>query len=158
MPDTTGRPPFPLPPGRHVELPGRGTTFVHEVAGPPGAPALVLLHGLGPPAALNWFATYRPLGGHSRFVAPHHRRPGHGRALGRRPLHAVGHAPAGDEPRPPPRHRRPSGPPVGDLGTAPERPGDRPGGGHGAHALLVPRLDRRRRRPHRGGRHRPRPS
>ena len=28
----------PLPPGREVELPGRGTTFVRELPGPPGAP------------------------------------------------------------------------------------------------------------------------
>ena len=78
MSDTTGRPPFPLPPGRHVELPGRGTTFVHQVAGPPGAPALVLLHGLGATADLNWFATYRPLGEHYRVVALDHRGHGHG--------------------------------------------------------------------------------
>jgi len=36
-----------LPPGREVVLPGRGSTFVREVAGPPGAPTVVLLHGLG---------------------------------------------------------------------------------------------------------------
>src|SRR2546425_5175671 len=78
MPDTTGRPPFPLPPGRHVELPGRGTTFVHEVEGPPGAPALVLLHGLGATADLNWFATYRPLGEHYRVLALDQRGHGHG--------------------------------------------------------------------------------
>ncbi len=34
-PDGTPRPPIPL--GRRVSLPGRGTTFVREVAGPPGA-------------------------------------------------------------------------------------------------------------------------
>ena len=35
----------PLPHGRRVELPGRGTTFVREIEGPPGAPTLLLLHG-----------------------------------------------------------------------------------------------------------------
>ena len=79
MPDPAGHPPFPLPPGRHVELPGRGTTFVHEVAGPPGAPALVLLHGLGATADLNWFATYGPLGKRFRVVALDHR--GHGQGI-----------------------------------------------------------------------------
>ena len=30
-----------------VELPGRGRTYIREVQGPPGAPVLLLLHGLG---------------------------------------------------------------------------------------------------------------
>lgn len=37
-----------------VDLPGRGRTVVWEAAGPPGAPALVLLHGVAMTAALNW--------------------------------------------------------------------------------------------------------
>src|SRR5687767_11591954 len=32
-----------LPAGRYVWLPGSGRTFVRELAGPPGAPAVVLL-------------------------------------------------------------------------------------------------------------------
>lgn len=74
--------PFPtpgLPEGRVVELPGRGTTFVREVAGPPGAPTVVLLHGWTANSALNWFATYQPLGAHFRVVALDHR--GHGLGL-----------------------------------------------------------------------------
>jgi len=78
MPEARARPPFPLPPGRYVELPTRGRTFVHEVDGPPGAPTLLLLHGLGATADLNWFATYRPLGDHYRVVAMDHRGHGHG--------------------------------------------------------------------------------
>ena len=75
----------PLPPGRHVKLPGRGTTFVREIEGPPGAPALVLLHGLGATADLNWFRCYGPLGRHYRVIALDHR--GHGRGLrSRRPF------------------------------------------------------------------------
>jgi hypothetical protein len=31
---------------RDIELPGRGRTSIREVHGPPGAPTLVLLHGL----------------------------------------------------------------------------------------------------------------
>jgi 3-oxoadipate enol-lactonase len=37
-----------------VTLPGRGRTTIWEAAGPPGAPALVLLHGVTLTAALNW--------------------------------------------------------------------------------------------------------
>jgi pimeloyl-ACP methyl ester carboxylesterase len=62
-----------------VELPGRGTTFVREVAGPPGAPVLFLLHGLAATAALNWFPTFGPLGRTYRVVALDHR--GHGRGI-----------------------------------------------------------------------------
>jgi 3-oxoadipate enol-lactonase len=62
-----------------VELPGRGTTFVREVTGPPGAPVVVLLHGWTVNSALNWFAAYEPLGRHFRVVALDHR--GHGLGL-----------------------------------------------------------------------------
>ena len=51
-----------LPPGRRLELPGRGTTFIRDLEGPPGAPALVLLHGLSATADLNWFPSFFPLG------------------------------------------------------------------------------------------------
>jgi 3-oxoadipate enol-lactonase len=74
-----------LPPARLVELPGRGTTYVHEVAGPPGAPSLVLLHGWTVTAALNWFGCFEPLGRHFHVVALDHR--GHGRGIrSRRPF------------------------------------------------------------------------
>lgn len=39
---------------RCLELPGRGRTVVWDVAGPPGAPTLLLLHGATLTAALNW--------------------------------------------------------------------------------------------------------
>lgn len=68
-----------LPEGRVVELPGRGTTFVREVPGPPGAPTLVLLHGWTANSALNWFPVYQPLSEHFRVVALDHR--GHGLGL-----------------------------------------------------------------------------
>jgi len=69
----------PLPLGRRVELPGRGTTFVREVEGPPGAPTLLLLHGWIASAGLNWFQAYEALGRHFRIIAPDLR--GHGRGL-----------------------------------------------------------------------------
>lgn len=68
-----------IPPGHCVDLAGRGTTFVREVAGPPGATTLMLLHGLGATAALNWFSAFEPLSEQFRVVALDHR--GHGRGI-----------------------------------------------------------------------------
>jgi 3-oxoadipate enol-lactonase len=74
-----------VPPGRYVWLPGRGRTFIRELAGPPGAPALVLLHGWTATADLNWWASYQPLAEHFRVIALDHR--GHGRGIrSRRPF------------------------------------------------------------------------
>lgn len=73
---------FPsLPPGRTLELSGRGRTFVREV-GPrdADAPTLVLLHGWMATADLNWFACYQPLADAGfRVVALDLR--GHGRGV-----------------------------------------------------------------------------
>ena len=68
-----------LPAGRFVRLPGRGRTFVRELAGPPGAPVLVLLHGWTATSDLNWRGSYAPLGRHFRVIAMDHR--GHGRGI-----------------------------------------------------------------------------
>jgi 3-oxoadipate enol-lactonase len=66
-----------LPPGRSIELPGRGTTFIRELEGPaPGAPTLLLLHGWTASCDLNWFLSYYPLASRFRVVAVDHR--GHG--------------------------------------------------------------------------------
>ncbi len=62
-----------------MELPGRGTTFVRRIAGPPNAPTVLLLHGWTASADLNWFTCYRPLAQHYRVVALDHR--GHGRGI-----------------------------------------------------------------------------
>lgn len=69
----------PLPIGRRVELPRRGTTFVRVVEGPPGAPTVVLLHGWLASAGLNWFTAFDSLRGRYTVVAPDLR--GHGRGL-----------------------------------------------------------------------------
>jgi pimeloyl-ACP methyl ester carboxylesterase len=66
-------------PGRVIELPGRGETFVRERGGPPGAPTVLLLHGLAATALLNWFPAFGPLSRHFRVVALDHR--GHGRGI-----------------------------------------------------------------------------
>lgn len=68
-----------LPPGAPLELPDRGTTFVRQIAGPEGAPTIVLLHGWTATADLNWFRCYQPLGEHYRVVALDHR--GHGQGI-----------------------------------------------------------------------------
>ncbi|MFP3905639.1 MAG: alpha/beta fold hydrolase [Acidimicrobiales bacterium] len=68
-----------LPPGRPLELPGRGTTFVRELPAPPGAPTLFLLHGWMASADLNWFAVFPELIGRYGVVTIDHR--GHGRGI-----------------------------------------------------------------------------
>jgi 3-oxoadipate enol-lactonase len=68
-----------------VLLPGRGTVFVRECPGPPGADTVVLIHGLGTSADLNWFAAFGPLGRKFRVLAIDLR--GHGRGIpARRPF------------------------------------------------------------------------
>lgn len=68
---------------RSVELPGRGPVWVRDIPGPDaGAPAVLLLHGLGATARLNWGPSFRPLSRHFRVVALDHR--GHGRGLATR--------------------------------------------------------------------------
>jgi pimeloyl-ACP methyl ester carboxylesterase len=76
-PVDVGGPPLPL--GRRVRLRGRGTTFVREVDGPPGAPTVLLLHGWLASGGLNWFPVFDPLGQRYRVLAPDHR--GHGRGI-----------------------------------------------------------------------------
>lgn len=70
---------LPIPLGRRVELPGRGTTFVREVDGPPGAPTLVLLHGWMASGGTNWFRVFEPASKHFRLIAPDLR--GHARGV-----------------------------------------------------------------------------
>ena len=74
-----GAPDAELAPARRVELPGQGTTFVRDLAGPPGAPTVVLIHGLLATADLNWSGSYAALTQHFRVVAVDLR--GHGRGI-----------------------------------------------------------------------------
>ncbi len=74
-----------LPRGYFLDLPGRGRTFIRDVAGPPGAPTLMLLHGWTATADLNWFTCFDVLSEQFRIIAPDHR--GHGRGIkARRPF------------------------------------------------------------------------
>lgn len=52
---------------------------MRDAAGPPGAPAVLLLHGWSVDADLNWFACYRPLAKRHRVVALDQR--GHGQGI-----------------------------------------------------------------------------
>jgi pimeloyl-ACP methyl ester carboxylesterase len=71
--------PDEVPPGRFIELPGRGTTFVRELGGPSGAPAVILLHGILGTAGTNWLTTMGRLGQRFRVLALDLR--GHGRGI-----------------------------------------------------------------------------
>jgi 3-oxoadipate enol-lactonase len=69
-----------LPTGRYVDLPGRGTTFVRQVAPPAAnAPTLLLLHGWTGNADLSWGAAYPELAGRYGVVALDQR--GHDRGI-----------------------------------------------------------------------------
>ena len=52
----------PAPRTRLTELPGRGVTRIWECAGPPGAPVLMLIHGVTFTAELNWGKSLDVLG------------------------------------------------------------------------------------------------
>lgn len=62
-----------------IELAGSGGTRVRDIPGPPGATPVMLLHGLGATARLNWGPCFRPLSQHFRVLAVDHR--GHGSGL-----------------------------------------------------------------------------
>ncbi len=67
-------------PVRHdVRVGQHGTTTIHDIPGPPGAPTVMLLHGLGATGLLNWGPSMRALSGSFRVVSLDHR--GHGSGL-----------------------------------------------------------------------------
>ena len=71
-------PPY-LPPGRVINLPGRGEVFVRDSGGGPADPAVLLLHGWTASADLNFFPVYGELAGSYRVIALDLR--GHGRGM-----------------------------------------------------------------------------
>ena len=62
-----------------MRLPGRGSTFVRDTPGRAGAPTVILLHGLGATAKLNWPGASEALSPAFRVLEVDHR--GHGRGI-----------------------------------------------------------------------------
>ncbi len=62
-----------------IELGQHGKTTIRDIPGPPGAETVMLLHGLGATARLNWGPSFRPLSQDFRVLGVDHR--GHGRGL-----------------------------------------------------------------------------
>ena len=58
-----------LPPLKFVAT-GGATDCYREVSGPPGAPVVLLLHGIFATTTLNWLSAFTPLGKHFRVIAP----------------------------------------------------------------------------------------
>ena len=73
-----------VPSSQLVELPGRGVTRVWECAGPRGAQALMLIHGVTFTAELNWGTVFAPLSRHFRVIAMDLRGHGDGISPGSR--------------------------------------------------------------------------
>jgi len=68
-----------LPPGRVINLPGRGEVFARDSGGMPADPAVLLLHGWTVSADLNFFPAYASLAESYRVIALDLR--GHGRGM-----------------------------------------------------------------------------
>jgi len=68
-----------FPPGRDLLLPGRGRTYVRHLHRPGARMTVVLLHGWGATADLNWGTAYAALGDEFDVVSIDHR--GHGRGI-----------------------------------------------------------------------------
>jgi pimeloyl-ACP methyl ester carboxylesterase len=68
-----------LPPGRLVNLPGRGEVFIRDSGGSPADPAVLLLHGWTASADLNFFPVYARLAESYRVIGLDLR--GHGRGM-----------------------------------------------------------------------------
>ena len=68
---TDGRQRRPAAPARPAHRARRrGTTFVRSIAGPSGAPTVVLVHGWLASGGLNWFQTFDDLRGRYRVMPP----------------------------------------------------------------------------------------
>ena len=62
-------PDFTVPDGRWLDLPGRGRTWLTDVAGPSAdAPAIILLHAVGCTGLLTWFPVVERLAERYRVV------------------------------------------------------------------------------------------
>jgi pimeloyl-ACP methyl ester carboxylesterase len=66
-----------VPRGRYLHLDNGTRAFVRIAGQPSGEPPVLLLHGLGATAALNWAGCFEPLAERTQVIALDHR--GHGR-------------------------------------------------------------------------------
>jgi pimeloyl-ACP methyl ester carboxylesterase len=77
---TAGAPvPPAVPPGRVLNLAGRGEVFIRDSGGTSADPAVLLLHGWTASADINFFPVYARLAESYRVIAPDLR--GHGRGM-----------------------------------------------------------------------------
>ena len=67
------------PPGVRVQLDGRGDIWIRQVPGRESGRPVLLLHGLGATAGLNWAGAFRALDPRLRVIGVDHR--GHGRGI-----------------------------------------------------------------------------
>jgi len=72
-----------IPPGRLIELPGRGATYVVDTAGPADRPPLILLHALACTGLLTWYPCLDALSRRYRVVVYDQRWHGQGIRDGR---------------------------------------------------------------------------
>src|SRR5688572_23026857 len=69
----------PIPEGRMLELPGRGSTFVTDTPGPrPDSPTVLLLHAVGTTGLLAWYPSVPALAKRYRVVTMDQRWHGRG--------------------------------------------------------------------------------
>jgi pimeloyl-ACP methyl ester carboxylesterase len=69
----------PIPEGRMLELPGRGSTFVTDTPGPrPDSPTVLLLHAVGTTGLLAWYPSIPALAKRYRVVTMDQRWHGRG--------------------------------------------------------------------------------
>jgi 3-oxoadipate enol-lactonase len=67
------------PPGRRIKLEGRGDIWIREHPDRQGRPPVLLLHGLGATAGLNWSGAFARFDPSLRAIGVDHR--GHGRGI-----------------------------------------------------------------------------
>ena len=79
LPSSVRIPDVPIPKGRILDLPGRGTTFVTDTPGPTDdAPTILLLHALSTTGLLTWFPSIPTLAERFRVVTMDQRLHGRG--------------------------------------------------------------------------------
>jgi 3-oxoadipate enol-lactonase len=79
-----GRPLPAVPRGEHLDLDNGQRAFVRTAGDPGDSAPILLLHGLGATAALNWAPCFEPLADGAQVIAVDHRGHGRGPRVGSR--------------------------------------------------------------------------